>query len=406
MKKLIILFLLLSASIAGYSQNGFSGVFLRVQDSAAYVNSSNTIAKHTGGYADIWYSDASNLFWKWNGSSYEAFGASSIDGKPAATTYSGSHTLSLSDINTFNGFGVMRFTNSSPANITVPLNASVNFPVKTQIAIDNQGSDTLTVVWTGGVTGNDGGYVEIFPGGFAVLYQPIINEWDLSGTQPGGGSGVSTFVSLTDGPGAFSGNTLSYARVNTGGTALEYRTPTQVRSDIGAQATITPAALTKTDDTNVTLTLGGTPSTALLQASSLTVGWTGTLAKSRGGTGNANGPAINYGFAFSDEVTPLIVSSQQYKDHMPYAMTITSVVCGLSVAQTSGSIFTVDIKKNGTTIFSTKPTIDNAEESTVTAATASVLSITTFAADDIITAYVQQVGDGTAKGIKCHIIGY
>ena len=51
---------------------------------------------------------------------------------------------------------------------------------------------------------------------------------------------------------------------------------------------ITPAALTKTDDTNVTLTLGGTPSTALLQATSLTLGWTGTLAVARGGTGDAS----------------------------------------------------------------------------------------------------------------------
>ena len=46
-----------------------------------------------------------------------------------------------------------------------------------------------------------------------------------------------------------------------------------------------PAALTKTDDTNVTLTLGGTPATALLQATSLTLGWTGLLGVTRGGTG-------------------------------------------------------------------------------------------------------------------------
>ena len=45
--------------------------------------------------------------------------------------------------------------------------------------------------------------------------------------------------------------------------------------------TVTPSALTKVDDTNVTLTLGGTPATALLQAVSLTLGWTGTLADSR-----------------------------------------------------------------------------------------------------------------------------
>lgn len=45
------------------------------------------------------------------------------------------------------------------------------------------------------------------------------------------------------------------------------------------------AALTKTDDTNVTLTLGGSPSTALVNAASITAGWTGTLGVTRGGTG-------------------------------------------------------------------------------------------------------------------------
>ena len=52
-----------------------------------------------------------------------------------------------------------------------------------------------------------------------------------------------------------------------------------------AGSDITGAALTKTDDTNVTLTLGGTPATSLLRAASLTLGWTGQLAVGRGGTG-------------------------------------------------------------------------------------------------------------------------
>lgn len=65
------------------------------------------------------------------------------------------------------------------------------------------------------------------------------------------------------------------------GTASQY-----IRGD-GTFATFptipsfTPSALTKIDDTNVTLTLGGTPATALLQSTSLTLGWTGTLADSR-----------------------------------------------------------------------------------------------------------------------------
>lgn len=66
-------------------------------------------------------------------------------------------------------------------------------------------------------------------------------------------------------------------------------------------ATITPAAssitggqtLSKTDDTNVTLTLGGSPLTALLAATSLTLGWTGQLSGARGGTGvNNSGKTI------------------------------------------------------------------------------------------------------------------
>jgi hypothetical protein len=52
---------------------------------------------------------------------------------------------------------------------------------------------------------------------------------------------------------------------------------------------VTPSAMTKVDDTNVTLTLGGTPATSLLQAVSLTLGWTGTLSPARGGTGVNNG---------------------------------------------------------------------------------------------------------------------
>ena len=62
-------------------------------------------------------------------------------------------------------------------------------------------------------------------------------------------------------------------------------------------ASVTPSALTKVDDTNVTLTLGGTPSTSLLQSVSLTLGWTGTLADGRiasASTWNAKQNALGY----------------------------------------------------------------------------------------------------------------
>ena len=54
-------------------------------------------------------------------------------------------------------------------------------------------------------------------------------------------------------------------------------------------ASYTASALTSSNDTNITITLGGSPTTALLHAASLTMGWTGTLSGTRGGTGVNNG---------------------------------------------------------------------------------------------------------------------
>ena len=70
---------------------------------------------------------------------------------------------------------------------------------------------------------------------------------------------------------------------------------------------LTPGALTKVDDTNVTLTLGGTPTTALLRAASLTLGWTGTLALARGGTA-ANLTASTGGIVYSGASALAILS--------------------------------------------------------------------------------------------------
>lgn len=69
-------------------------------------------------------------------------------------------------------------------------------------------------------------------------------------------------------------------------------TPTLPASSVSSGA-----ALTKTDDTNVTLTLGGTPTTALLTAASLTLGWTGQLSVARGGTGQATPVVVANSFS-------------------------------------------------------------------------------------------------------------
>lgn len=119
-----------------------------------------------------------------------------------------------------------------------------------------------------------------------------------------GGTGVANTGTWTNGGNvAFSG-AFTFSGTLTGNTAVNFPTS-------GTLATTsqlpTPAALTKTDDTNVTLTLGGSPSTSLLQATSLTLGWTGQLGLTRGGTG-ASLTASNGGIVYSNASTLAILS--------------------------------------------------------------------------------------------------
>lgn len=99
--------------------------------------------------------------------------------------------------------------------------------------------------------------------------------WKTTPTSAGG-TGLTSYTA---------GDMIYYAS----GTALSKLAIGATGRWLGSSGTApqwnAPAALTKTDDTNVTLTLGGSASTALLNAASLTLGWTGTLAVSRGGTG-------------------------------------------------------------------------------------------------------------------------
>jgi hypothetical protein len=109
--------------------------------------------------------------------------------------------------------------------------------------------------------------------------------------------------------------------------------------------------------------------------------------------------------AASDETTALTTGTAKVAFRMPYAMTLSAVRCSLTTAQTSGSILTVDNNEGGTTILSTKLTIDNTEKTSTTAATAAVISDVNLADDAEITIDIDQVGDGTAMGLKITLIG-
>lgn len=109
--------------------------------------------------------------------------------------------------------------------------------------------------------------------------------------------------------------------------------------------------------------------------------------------------------ACSDETTALAAGTSKTVFRMPHAMTVTEVRASLTTAQTSGSIFTVDINEGGTSIISTKLTIDNTEKTSTTAATPPVISDSSLADDAEISIDIDQIGDGTAKGLKVYLIG-
>lgn len=150
------------------------------------------------------------------------------------------------------------------------------------------------VVLTGGTTQNQSSWLETDTvatiGTDAITF--IQFTASLPVTVPSGGTGNTTFTAYSL---ICAGTTATGAFQNVSGLG----TANQVLVSNGAGALpswqsvpgITPAALTRVDDTNVTLTLGGTPSTALLQATSLTLGWTGQLSVPRGGTGLASATA-------------------------------------------------------------------------------------------------------------------
>lgn len=132
------------------------------------------------------------------------------------------------------------------------------------------------------------------------------------------------------------------------------------------------------------------------------------FSQNAGGSGaaiNLVGSPCEIQLAASDETTAITAGTSKVTFRMPFAMTLTEVRGSLSTAQTSGAIFTVDINEAGTTILSTKLTIDNTEKTSVTAATPPVISDSALLDDAEITIDVDQTGDGTAKGLKITLKG-
>lgn len=109
--------------------------------------------------------------------------------------------------------------------------------------------------------------------------------------------------------------------------------------------------------------------------------------------------------AVSDETTAITTGTAKVTFRMPYAFTLTAVRASVTTAPV-GSVLTVDINEGGTSILSTKLTIDASEKTSTTAATAAVISDSALADDAEITIDIDGVGSSTAgAGLKVYLIG-
>ena len=184
--------------------------------------------------------------------------------------------------------GVTITGNGTAEDPLVAIGGGGGTPLITKEEGTNVSTNTTTLNFTGaGVT--------------ASLTSPGVVEVNVPGGGGGGGvTSVSGTAPIASSGGATPAISISQASTSTDGYLSQtdwdtfngkFDVPTGLVTDyldglgtptpFPAIPTVTPSALTKTDDTNVTITLGGSPTTSLLAATSLTMGWSGTLADVR-----------------------------------------------------------------------------------------------------------------------------
>ena len=212
---------------------------------------------------------------------------------------------------------------------------------------------------------------DIAPSGGTLTLGTDGNYFDVTGT-----AGVSTMTALAI------------------GTVIKLHFDAALTLSHGASTIVLPGGVditTAANDEAEFVQISATPTwecTSYTRASGLPV-------RSRG----------DFGIACSDESTAITTGTGKVTFRMPYAMTLTGVRASVKTAPT-GSTIIIDINEGGTTILSTKLSIDASEKTSTTAATAAVISDASLADDAEITIDFDQVGSTIAgAGVKVWLLG-
>lgn len=197
---------------------------------------------------------------------------------------------------------------------------------------------------------------------------------------------VATFLSL----GTLAGLSAVGSAQITDGTIVD--------GDINASAAIALSKLATIADQRILGNVSGGAAVpiALTQAQIATFLGLGNLA-------TATTLPVTFGIACSDETTTLTTGNGKATFRLPHAMTLTAVRSSLTTVSSSGLV-TVDVNEGGSTVLSTKLSIDQGEKTSTTAATAAVISDASLADDAEITIDIDAAG-ATAAGLKVWLIG-
>lgn len=285
----------------------------------------------------------------------------------------------------FRGWISNRYVVGTILTLPVSLPSDIDNALKVELAVDSDNSDIPSeysnIVY---VNNNNPNSATIFD----INNPPVVNDDDLKNdvTNLYIGLDASTWVYST-----ISG-TYETKTVNTtdnlpeGVTNLYFTTARVLATLLTGLSLITGGAIVSTDSILVSF---GKIQKQITDLSTLV---------------NSRIDNVEYPFACSDETSDLTVGTL-ITFRMPTGMTLSSVKLSLNVAPTLAKVI-VDIKKNGTSIFSTLISVDTSSTTSVGASVAYVLSTTSLADDDIMAISTTQVGSGVAgKGLKVSLIG-
>jgi hypothetical protein len=246
----------------------------------------------------------------------------------------------------------------------------------TQIFSGN--TDLSLLIGTGGGDGND------------------VTRVSGSGNILTGGTATNPIISITSSP---SFNNITYSGTSTGGNSIA--TNVSATTIFSGSSNVSSLFVTQGIRFSASTIFSGSTDLSNLFERPITAG--NYLQKSGSTTIWLSGAPCDFAIALSDETTAITTGTNKVTLYAPYAFTITDVRASLT---TSGSSVTTtfDIKNGGTTIFSTKPTIDAGKYTTATSATPRVITGTTVALDAKLTIDITSIGTN-ATGAKIYIIG-